>query len=72
MTTSLTTAARDDGVHCMTDDGTTGYVIKRQGYQNWSVFDCEHSSWYSNWATLEAAEFYALALHADAIERNKK
>ena len=76
MATSLTTDARADGVHCMTDDGTTTvYIIKRDGYQCWRVCLADLSlatTACNRWATLEAAEFYALALHADTIERERE
>ena len=69
MAASLTTDCRDDGVHCTTDDGETLYVITYQMTPggSWHVTTPSSGEPLGRaWLTLEAAEFYALALYAES------
>lgn len=80
MTTTLNTEIKPHGVELSDDDGTVVFVLVYD--RDYTYLD-EPWRWFvartdgegitrRGWATQEAAGFYALALHAHAIEINRE
>ena len=71
--TSLNTERRGDGVHLTDNHGALIHIITYQSDDNglWQVTQPDGEQIGKCWRSLEAAEFYALAVYADKLREDR-